>query len=85
MLKGVNQKVVEVVDMDSEHFERAILFLKPEHPDSDEKSLRQWAGEYIRGVKYHPRRTFSLGRFALKVLQLGGCVGLGALLAILIR
>ena len=29
MLKGVNKQVVEVVEVDNEFFERAILFIKP--------------------------------------------------------
>lgn len=81
MLKGVNKKVVEVVDMENEYFERAILFLKPEPPDSDEKTLKQRAGEYIRTIKYTPRRAFSLGRLALGVLRFSAAVGLGLLLA----
>lgn len=59
MLKGVNKRVVEVVDMESEYFERAILFLRPGHPDSDETALRRRAGEYVRAIKYRPRRGFS--------------------------
>ena len=81
MLKGVNKKVVEVVDMENEYFERAILFLKPEQPDSDEKTLKQRAGEYIRTLKYTPRRAFSLGRLSLEVLRYSAAVGLGLLIA----
>ena len=32
MLKGVNKHVVEVVDMENEYFEKAILFLRPGRP-----------------------------------------------------
>ena len=31
MLKGVNKQVVEVVEVDNEFFERAILFVKQEN------------------------------------------------------
>lgn len=58
MLKGVNKHVVEVVDIESEYFEKAILFLRPGRPDSDEGTLRQRAGEYLRRIKYRPRRGF---------------------------
>ena len=35
MLKGVNKRVVEVVDIESEYFEKAILFLRAGRPDTD--------------------------------------------------
>ena len=48
MLKGVNKHVVEVVDMENEYFEKAILFLRPGRPGFDESTLRQRAGESVR-------------------------------------
>ena len=36
MLKGVNKQVVEVVEVDNEFFERAILFVKPEKQQNGE-------------------------------------------------
>ena len=39
MLKGVNKHVVEVVDMENEYFEKAILFLRPGRPGFDESTL----------------------------------------------
>lgn len=59
MLKGVNKQVVEVVELENEYFERAILFLRPGRPGYDEPTLRQRAGEYVRGLKYRPRRKLS--------------------------
>ena len=41
MLKGINKRVVEVVDIENEYFEKAILFLRAGRPDSDEGLLRQ--------------------------------------------
>ena len=57
MLKGINKRVVEVVDIENEYFEKAILFLRAGRPDSDEGLLRQRAGEYVRAIKYRPRRA----------------------------
>ena len=54
MLKGINKRVVEVVDIENEYFEKAILFLRAGRPDSDEGLLRQRAGEYVRAIKYRP-------------------------------
>ena len=85
MLKGVNKKVVEIVDLENEYFERAILFVKPEPSEHDEKTLKQRAGEYVRTLKYSPRRGISLGRAALWGLQFFAAVGLGVLLAGIIR
>lgn len=56
MLKGVNKNVVEVVDIESEYFEKAILFLRPGRGAVDEGTLRRKAGEYLGGIRYHPRR-----------------------------
>lgn len=50
MLKGINKRVVEVVDIENEYFEKAILFLRAGRPDSDEGLLRQRAGEYVRAI-----------------------------------
>ena len=76
MLKGINKHVVEVVEMENEYFERAILFLRPGQPGYDELTLRQRAGEYLRGLKYRPRRGFSPWRAGAVVL---GAVVLGVL------
>ena len=58
MLKGVNKRVVEVVDIESEYFEKAILFLRAGRPDTDEGALRRRAGEYVRTIKYRPRQGY---------------------------
>ena len=79
MLKGVNKRVVEVVDIESEYFEKAILFLRAGRPDTDEGALRRRAGEYVRTLKYRPRRALSpwkaagiiLGAVLLGILALG--------------
>lgn len=56
MLKGVNKSVVEVVDIESEYFEKAILFLRPGRGAVDEGTLRRKAGEYLGGIRFRPRR-----------------------------
>lgn len=72
MLKGVNKRVVEVVDMESEYFEKAILFLRAGRTDADEGALRQRAGEYLRAIKYRPRRDLSWGRWIIFALSAAG-------------
>ena len=43
MIKGVNHRVVEVVDTQNEYFERIIFFVKPEHSDTSEGKIRERA------------------------------------------
>ena len=77
MLKGVNKQVVEVVDMESEYFEKAILFLRAGRPDPGEGVLRQRAGEYLRTIKYRPRQGIDWQRALL-----AGLAAAGVLLAV---
>ena len=79
MLKGINKRVVEVVDIENEYFEKAILFLRAGRPDSDEGMLRQRAGEYVRAIKYRPRREFCWQK-GLAILLAGGVLLAAALL-----
>ena len=54
MLKGVSQKVIEVVHTDNRYFEKAILFLRPNAQGEDKLSLRARAGEYLSQIDYNP-------------------------------
>ena len=45
MLKGVNKQVVEVVEVDNEFFERAILFVKPEKQQNGEHTFYMQNGK----------------------------------------
>lgn len=55
MVKGVNKAVIEINLTESQLFERAILFVKPEKISSSEKSLTRHAEEYIRMAELtHP-------------------------------
>ncbi len=73
MLKGVNKHVVEVVDMESEYFEKAILFLRAGRPDPGEGVLRQRAGEYLRTIKYRPRQGIDWQKALLAGRRGRGC------------
>lgn len=78
MLKGVNKSVVEVVDIESEYFEKAILFLRPGRGAVDEGTLRRKAGEYLGSLRYRPQRKKS-DRWLLVALlaALGLVLGVG--------
>ena len=77
MLKGVNKSVVEVVELESEYFEKAILFLRPGKSAADEGTLRRKASEYLGGIRYQPHRKrpslwlLAAGLAALTVLLAG--------------
>lgn len=54
MLKGVSQKVIEVVHTDNRYFEKAILFLRPGAQEQDQSFLKSQAGDYLSKIDYHP-------------------------------
>ena len=74
MLKGVNKQVVEVVEVDNEFFERAILFVKPEKQQNGEEALRENAR------RWRPRQPGGWRLWGARLAQWGSAVGLGALL-----
>ena len=78
MLRGVNKQVVEVIDMQNEYFEKAILFVKAEKQEKDEQVLRQRAGEYVRTIRYTPRRRLGFGQVALSIAKLASAAAVGA-------
>ncbi len=79
MLKGVRKNVVEVVDMENEYFERAILFVKPGKEERDLAVLRHKGKEYINTIAYRPRRPEKRLRILFDALKLtvAACVGAG--------
>ena len=54
MLKGVSQKVIEVVHTDNRYFEKAILFLRPAAQGEDKAKLKAQVGEYLAQIDYDP-------------------------------
>ncbi len=57
MLKGVSQKVIEVVHTDNRYFEKAILFLSPTAQGEDKTQLKARAGEYLSQINFNPNRS----------------------------
>ena len=80
MLKGVNKQVVEVVEVDNEFFERAILFVKPEKQQNGEEALRENARRYVGSLRWRPRQPRGWRLWGVRLAQWGSAVGLGALL-----
>lgn len=47
MIKGVNKQIIEINDIENEHFYKAILFVRPESSPRSEEYLKKQANEYI--------------------------------------
>ncbi len=80
MLKGVNKQVVEVVEVDNEFFERAILFIKPEQQQHGEEALRENARRYVGTLHWRPRRVCGWRLWGARLAWWGSALGLGTLL-----
>lgn len=50
-MRGVNKLIVEIKDTDSEYFDRAILFLKPEKLGAEQSQLNESAIKLLEKVK----------------------------------
>lgn len=57
MLRGVNRRIIEVNDVESPFFERAILFVKPECGEASEKQLRAKAADWLSAASAPPVRA----------------------------
>lgn len=70
MLKGVSQKVIEVVRTDNRYFEKAILFLRPSVPEEDKNKLKAHAWDYLGQIDYQPgpKKKSAVLRDAVRLL-----------------
>ena len=50
-MRGVNKLIVEIKDTDSEYFDRAILFLKPEKLGTEQSELNESAEKLLERVR----------------------------------
>ncbi len=85
MLRGVNKKMVEVVEMDHEYFERAILIVREPMQERDEPLLRQEASRYVKNLRYRPGKKKLLSGRALVLFRMGGAAAAGAALMALLH
>ncbi len=87
MLRGAQKRIIEVVDMENEYFEKAILFVKEEQApvlpvDEKQKSLlKQRARDYVAGIHYQPVAVKVKPKIFFSLLKLISAAGVGALLA----
>lgn len=82
MIKGINRRVVEVKDTDSDCFERILFFIKPEYAGVSEGKIRERAGLVAKGAtpppptKLKKNRLNEILKFSL-VAVAGIIIGIG--------
>jgi len=82
MVKGVNKLIVEVSNPDSELFERAIFFVRPQMKDTPPTELSKGADALIRARSEKPPRSERRRARVLSAFALIGTAGLGAAIAV---
>ncbi|MDD2956115.1 MAG: hypothetical protein PHD67_07355 [Oscillospiraceae bacterium] len=82
MIRGVNKKIIEIVDIQNDYFDKAILFVREGKGDRDSGEIKQKAGEYVGAIS---RLRLPIRRRLAwrELLRLGaaGALGAGAALA----
>lgn len=77
MIKGVNHRVIEVMECDCEYFERVLFFVKPEYSALSEGTLRDRAKAVARAASAPPPSKIKQSRL-LTAAALLCCAALGA-------
>jgi hypothetical protein len=82
MLKGVNKLIIEVNNPESEFFERAIFFVRPDKSEVISKTASGDMNESVRGLMHEASgiraRKKSPRNKKYALLKLAGAAGLGA-------
>ena len=84
MIKGVNHRVIEVMESDCEYFERVLFFVKPEYSALSEGTLRDRARAVARGASAPPPSLIHKSRL-LTAGALLLAAGLGAAIAFVLQ
>ena len=84
MIKGVNHRVIEVMDSGSEYFERVIFFVKPEYSALSEGTLRDRARAVASNTSAPPPSRILQARL-MTVGALLAAAGLGAAIAFVLQ
>lgn len=84
MLRGVNKNIIEITDTGNEHFERAILFVRPKAREQDGDTLLMRARDYLAGLRMR-RGMLGMHRgTAFAVVKYGSALAAGAGIAALL-
>lgn len=60
MIKGVNKRIIEINEFDSQIFDKAILFIKPTAKFYNEFSLNNEAKKYLKGLEENKSNNHNL-------------------------
>lgn len=83
MIRGVNKNIIEISNTGNDCFERAILFVRPERMQNDNKHMEQWAADYLSGMKLRPWFR-PRGRLVFRIIGWLVAAGVGAALTTLL-
>ena len=56
MIKGINKKVLEIIEPSSDYFEKALFFVKPECASFSENKLKELAQNELKSVLKPPTK-----------------------------
>ena len=82
MLRGVNKKIIEVVDTQNEYFERAIMFVKDRRLAENESEIKRNADDFLKNASGSRLRRMLLRLPLFETLKLLGAAGVGAAVAL---
>ena len=83
MIKGVNHRVIEVLESDCEFFERVLFFVKPEYSALSEGTLRDRAKAMARSAGAPPPSKIAQSKLlTVAVLLCAAALGAGIAVAL---
>lgn len=84
MVKGVSKCVIEVNNTDSEYFERAILFVRPEKQDTHDDIVNYQAIRYLKSLGADKKRNNAKKKVYMFIMKLALMGSAGALIAFIL-
>ncbi|WP_312643641.1 hypothetical protein [Hydrogenoanaerobacterium sp.] len=83
MLRGVNKKIIEVVDTQNDYFERAILFVKDRKLDENESDIKRNADEFMKSAATLKFRRILYRIPVFEIVKLLGAASVGAAIVLI--
>lgn len=84
MVKGINRQVLEVREIGSRYFEKALFFVKPEYSRESDSILRQSALRVIEEGSVPKTKKAKLRRSLWQFAEMLLSAGAGAIITVLI-
>ena len=83
MIKGVNHRIIEVMESECEYFERVLFFVKPEYSALSEGTLRDRARAVASNSSAPPPSKIAQSRM-MTIGALLGSAAIGAAIAVVL-